>query len=88
MGPRDPTPQTWGEDVVDGEFTETEPKLDEAQWLKDIDGAFSSVAGDMIDLGKEQEKVMTPMKGKVSDATWTEAKKILMRHFQRITGRP
>lgn len=58
-------------------------EIDEAQWLKDLAGAFSGCE-DMVSFGQKQRDVMATRKGSVSGDAWTRAQHLAEDAFKRI----
>lgn len=72
-----------GSQVIMGETEETPAQFDEAQWLRDLEGAVSSCE-DFGTLGEKQRDVMMPEKGRASPDAWKQAQKIVNDALVRI----
>lgn len=72
-----------GDEVIWDDFGEL---IDEAQWLRDLDGAMSTVEDALSELAEQQQKVMAPMKGKVTVEAWKKAEGIIAQHVKRVNG--
>lgn len=57
--------------------------FDPAQWLRDLDGAFSGCE-DYVSLGEKQKKLMLPHKGKAFPVDWDKAVKLFNANMSRI----
>lgn len=92
-----PTPKASEEtphDPVTGEIIESDAPpvgeplpdadaIDEAQWLRDFEGALGGCE-DMVSVGEQQSKIMLPMKAKVSAEVWRKAAKLVQDAAGRI----
>jgi hypothetical protein len=91
LAPPPPTDEAKKEDpITSGETLRRAPapppaeeKIDETEWLTSLENAFSACEA-ASDLGEAQQKHMTPMKGKVSDASWKAADTKLRSNLKRI----
>lgn len=70
-------------DDIPGFLDRRSEKLDEAQWLKDLDGALGGCE-EFGELWQKQESVMKPMRSKLAPGTWTEAEVLVRRHIERL----
>lgn len=61
------------------------PQVDYKQWLNDLEGAFSGCE-DMVTLGQEHARVMTPIVAKAPRVEKMQAQAILRSHAIRISG--
>jgi recombination protein RecT len=59
----------------------------DAQWLRDVDGAFSGCES-MVEFGEKQNTVMAPGKTKVSPETWAKAERLALDTFRRVNQTP
>lgn len=57
--------------------------VDEAQWLRDLEGAAGGCAT-VAELDAVQTKVMLPVKTTVSQASWSAARKVIANHARRV----
>lgn len=58
---------------------------DEQDWLHGLGGAFSGCE-DLSDLADNQQRLMTPQEGKVSQLAWDKASELLQEHLDRLGG--
>lgn len=64
----------------------TEEKgFDAAEWLESLENAFSGCE-DAMSIAEEQERLMLPMKGKVSATIWKQALELVDNNLKRVTG--
>ena len=66
---------------------EEEMSEDDATWLNDVKGAFSSCE-DMMEFFNKQRDVMMPQKGKVSSKAWLAAQATAEDTFKRLQKEP
>lgn len=59
--------------------------IEETDWLHGLGGAFSG-AEDLSDLADNQQRLMTPHEGKVSQPAWDKALELLQEHVDRLGG--
>lgn len=62
-----------------------EPKVDAAQWLRDLEGAVGGCE-DLEQLAGVQQKVQVPMRGKVPAEAWTKGKQIVLARSAVLLG--
>lgn len=75
-----------GKQVVwdeDGAIQENAPAFNEAQWLRDLEGALGG-CNDFDSLAKKQSAIMMPEKSRASTEGWMQAKKLISDNLDRI----